>query len=237
MGEVNSNALIVLAMFVTVAVIVGAVATAAGRRVVESDRAHGDLAQEQAALRRVATLVAGGARPAAVFTAVADELAGLIGADATFVARRDEPATGEAEDFPAGTESRIRDFIELAAVAIANTQAEQELRVLAGTQEALRRLALLIAQGVAPDVVFAAVTKEVLRHFGNGTARLIRYELDGTATLLANEGTTGPHVQVGHAWKGYPPTGLTATVQRSGQTARWTTTVIFPAGRSTPLRA
>jgi hypothetical protein len=47
------------------------------------------LADEQAALRRVATLVAGGARPAEVFTAVADELGHLIGAEATFVSRVD----------------------------------------------------------------------------------------------------------------------------------------------------
>src|ERR1035438_5519913 len=45
------------------------------------------LADQQAALRRVATLVAGGARPTDVFTAVADELGHLIGAEATFVAR------------------------------------------------------------------------------------------------------------------------------------------------------
>src|ERR1017187_340638 len=45
------------------------------------------LADQQVALRRVATLVAGGARPTDVFTAVADELGHLMGADATFVAR------------------------------------------------------------------------------------------------------------------------------------------------------
>jgi signal transduction histidine kinase len=49
---------------------------------------------------------------------------------------------------------------------------------------------------------------------------MIRYELDGTATLVANEGTTGPHVQVGKLWKGYPPTGLTATVLDTGRAAR-----------------
>ncbi len=48
------------------------------------------LADEQAALRRVATLVAAGARPAEVFTAVADELGHLIGAEATFVSRIDQ---------------------------------------------------------------------------------------------------------------------------------------------------
>jgi signal transduction histidine kinase len=109
---------------------------------------------------------------------------------------------------------------ELAATATANAQAKRELRELAETQAALRRLATLVARGETPEAVFAAATREALRHFGNGTARMFRYELDGTATLLANEGTTGPHVRVGEPWEGYPPTGLTAAVLRTGETAR-----------------
>jgi signal transduction histidine kinase len=266
------------------------------------------LAEEQAALRRVATLVAGGAPPAEVFAAVADELARLIGAEATFVSRVDHQcgehgeleafftvvgtygrvsdrvpvgfrmkllpgmlqttalrtgrparlngeqlangphsawvatlgvragvatpivvegrnwgmtvAATSQEDFPAGTESRMADFVELVATAIANARAEQKLHELADTQAALRRLATLVARGASPETVFAAATKEALRYFGGGTARMIRYELDGTATLVANEGTTGPHVRVGESWEGYPPTGLTATVLRTGQAAR-----------------
>jgi signal transduction histidine kinase len=263
------------------------------------------LADEQAALRRVATLVAGGGKPAEVFTAIMDELVHLIGAEAAVVSRLDHPAgqleryltvvasygrisdrvpvgfrlelvpgmvqaaalrtgrpariNGEAlargpyggwvatlgmragiatpivvggrqwgvtvavtsrEDFPAGTESRMADFMGLAGTAIANARAEQELRQLAETQAALRRLAMLIARGEPPEAIFAAATREALRHFGSGTARMIRYELDGTATLVANEGTTGPHVQVGKLWKGYPPTGLTATVLDTGRAAR-----------------
>src|SRR5260370_29807115 len=85
---------------------------------------------------------------------------------------------------------------ELAVMAIANARAEQELRELADTQAALQRLAILVARGEPPEVVFPAATREALRHFGAGTARMIRYELDGTATLVANEGTTGPHVRV-----------------------------------------
>jgi signal transduction histidine kinase len=273
------------------------------------DQAHlRQLADQQAALRRVATRVAGGARPADVFTAVADELGRLIGAEATFVSRLDRPSgeRGKVEgyvtvvgsygrvrdlapvgfrrklqpgmamtaafgtggsariggdmlasgpfsevvhglglraaiatpivvegrywgvtvaatsraDFPAGTESRMADFMELAATAIANAQADQELRELADTQAALRRLATLVARGEPPEAVFAAATRETLRHFGNGTARMIRYEPDGTATLVANEGTIGPHVRVGERWEGYPPTGLTATVSRTGRPAR-----------------
>src|SRR5882757_6724750 len=95
-----------------------------------------------------------------------------------------------------------------------------DARGLADIQASLRLLAALIAQGAEPDVVFAAVTKEILRHFGPGTARMIRYETDGTATILANEGTTGPHVRVGERWEGYPPNGLTAVVWKTGRTAR-----------------
>lgn len=93
-------------------------------------------------------------------------------------------------------------------------------RGLAETQASLRRLALLVAEGATSDVLFTAVTKEALRHFGGGTARTIRYERDGTATLLANEGTTGPHVRVGKPWQNIPPDGLTATIRRTGRCAR-----------------
>jgi signal transduction histidine kinase len=123
-------------------------------------------------------------------------------------------------DLPTGTEIRVGHFIELAATAIANAQAEQRLRDLVETQAALRRLAMLVARGEPPEVLFAAVTREVLRHFGHDTARMIRFELDGTATVVANEGTAGPHVRVGERWEGYPPNGLTATLLRTGRPAR-----------------
>jgi hypothetical protein len=54
------------------------------------------LADEQAALRRVATLVASRARPAEVFSAVADELGRLICAEATFVCSVDLCDAGRA---------------------------------------------------------------------------------------------------------------------------------------------
>ena len=72
------------------------------------------LVDEQAALRRVATLVASGAQPAEVFSAVADELGGLIGAEATFVSRvdlssADWPGASAADPSgePAGTEPTV----------------------------------------------------------------------------------------------------------------------------------
>ncbi|MDV3125993.1 GAF domain-containing protein [Mycobacterium sp. 21AC1] len=95
-----------------------------------------------------------------------------------------------------------------------------ELHDLTETQSALARLAALTARGVSPSELFAAVTNEVRRRFGATTARMIRYESDGTATVQANDGTIGAHVQVGQEWRGYPETGLTRTVWTTGRPAR-----------------
>ena len=65
----------VLALFLAVSVIVGGFATQAGRRAAGSEQARGVLAEEQAALRRVATLVASQPSPAEVFAAVTEETA------------------------------------------------------------------------------------------------------------------------------------------------------------------
>ncbi|HEY2043450.1 MAG TPA: GAF domain-containing protein [Jatrophihabitans sp.] len=259
-------------------------------------------AEEQAALRRVATLVAGAPAPEEVFAAVAAEVGRLPGCDITFL-NRYEPdgaatavgvwssagalpipvgtrvqaggpnvpsrvfqtrrpariddythATGPVADvadawgirsavgvpisvedrlwgvmsvvstreepLPADTELRLAGFTELVATAIANAQARVDLRGFADTQAALRRLATLVARGEPPEAVFAAATREALRYSGNGTARMIRFELDGTATLVANEGATFPDMEVGERWEGYPPNGLTATVRRTGRSAR-----------------
>jgi hypothetical protein len=45
---------------------------------------------------------------------------------------------------------------------------------------------MLVAPGEPPETVFAGRDQEALRH--SGTGRMIRHELDGTATLLASEG-------------------------------------------------
>jgi hypothetical protein len=55
----------------------------------------------------------------------------------------------------------MAEFVELAGMAIANAEAEQKLRELADTQASLRRLTMLVARGEPPEVLFAAVTKEV----------------------------------------------------------------------------
>ena len=59
----------------------------AEQRLVDSERATRALAAEQAALRRVATLVAADAPPQAVFERVTEEVAGLLGAPSAGVVR------------------------------------------------------------------------------------------------------------------------------------------------------
>jgi signal transduction histidine kinase len=257
------------------------------------------LADEQAALRRVATLVAHDSPPAQVFAAVAEELGRLLGAevtticryeadrtvtvvaewgDAAFpvgtrlavddenvggrvlrtgrVARMDDysNATGsfgsrvravglrsavgcpivvdgqlwgvmiaasrQAGTLPAATETRIGQFTELVATAISNTEARTHRGRLADEQAALRRVATLVARGVAPDEVFAAVTEEVRRLLGTGLAGMARYERD-TVTVLAAWAAEdgGEHPRVPGPW---PLEGgdLASTIATTGRSVR-----------------
>ncbi|HWE58164.1 MAG TPA: hypothetical protein VG228_00600 [Solirubrobacteraceae bacterium] len=61
-------------------------------------------------------------------------------------------------------------------------------RALAEEQAALRRLATLVARGVPPESVFAAVTEEVGRLPSVDSAHVGRYEPDGAVTFLAAAG-------------------------------------------------
>jgi signal transduction histidine kinase len=79
--DLNAATVLVLGLFLVMSVIVGAFATTANRRVIATERARGAIAEEQSALRRVATLVARAAPPAEVFAAVTEEAGRLLGAD------------------------------------------------------------------------------------------------------------------------------------------------------------
>jgi signal transduction histidine kinase len=60
----------------------------------------------------------------------------------------------------------------------------EQLRVLAEEQAALRRVATLVARGVAPEQVFAAVTEEAGRLMSVEYASLGRFEPDGAFTVV-----------------------------------------------------
>jgi GAF domain-containing protein len=241
------------------------------------------LAEEQAALRRVATLAARGIAPEKLFAAVSEEAGQLLGAHlagmarynsdetvtvlATWAAEGEHPLVpgpwplgggdlaseiwrtgqpvriadyravrGRIASFvreelgigssvgspivvggrlwgalfvhgrqnhpppPPETESRLTSFADLVATAVANAESRAGLARLSDEQAALRRVATLVARGVPPEEVFAAVNEEVVRLLPVDFAHMGRYEGDGTATVVAASGSTVDHFRVGRRW-------------------------------------
>ena len=76
-------------MFVGLGAVIAVLGASTARRAEASERARGRLAEEQAALRRVATLVARDVRPADVLAAAAAEVGALLHADGTMLLRYD----------------------------------------------------------------------------------------------------------------------------------------------------
>jgi signal transduction histidine kinase len=310
------NDVVALVAFVLVAGAVSSVVGLAARRAREAETlaaanaVTGEelrvLAAEQAALRRIATLVAHGAPPGDVFAAVAQEAGSVLGADATTIARLDpdgattvlagvgdlpdevvvgsrwapEPpvalavalhtarparlddysqASGAYGDrvrrlgiqwsgvaapivvegrlwgaiavarrglFPADTEGRMAGFTELVATAIANAggraqleESRAELRHLADEQTALRHIATLVARGVPPGEVFAAVAQEVGSVLRADATIIARLDVDGATTVVARVGAYPTEFPLGSRWKPEPPSAL-AIALRTGHPAR-----------------
>ena len=236
------------------------------------------LEEEQAALRRVSTLVQRGVAPQQVFAAVAREVGQLLRVDLThmgryeadgtasvvavwspagidvpvgtrvpvegesicaLVLRSGEPARIDSYDdasgptaavlrdlgirssvgtpivvdgrlwgamvvsskagrpLPADTEARIVAFTELAATAIASSETRAEVERLAEEQAALSRVATLIARGPSPDEVFTAIAEQVGRLLRVSDTRLLRFEENGTATILAEWGAWESSERIG----------------------------------------
>ncbi len=232
--------MLAIGAYLGVSVLSGQLAARAWRSADVSDVARGVLADEQAALRRVATLVAHGVSQDELLAAVAREAGLLAGVHLVGIGRYDtqesitivaacgDPApidhvgtrwslqpdaplaarvlsTGRAARFdwltgkscagpalgglavrsgvgcpivvdrrtwglmfatspsalPADTEERLTNFTDLVATAIANADARAEVSRLAQEQAALRRVATLVAEGVPPTELFAAVAEEV----------------------------------------------------------------------------
>ena len=102
-----------------------------------------------------------------------------------------------AAPLPADTESRLENFTELVATAMANAHARAQADRLADEQAALRRVATLVAREAAPAEVFAAVAEEVARLLRVDRIAMVRYEPDGTATFVAHHGEPDARFPVG----------------------------------------
>jgi len=101
------------------------------------------------------------------------------------------------QPLPADTEERLAQFTELVATAIANAESRAGLTRLAEEQAALQRVATLVACGSPSEELFAAVPGEVGRLLQAGQTAMIRYETDGTATLVAAWSRTGDAAPLG----------------------------------------
>jgi GAF domain-containing protein len=93
--NLDGGTVLVLSLFLGMSLIVGGIATQSARRAARSEQARGALADEQAALRRVATLVARQPSPAEVFAAVTEEVTKVLHLDNghLVVYERDQTAT------------------------------------------------------------------------------------------------------------------------------------------------
>ncbi|MCU1676257.1 MAG: hypothetical protein JWM93_1015, partial [Frankiales bacterium] len=84
---------LVVAAYLVVALLIGMIGGRAQRRAEAAEQARGLLAEEQAALRRVATLVARQAPPVEVFATVTVEVRRLLGVDVASMVRFEQDGT------------------------------------------------------------------------------------------------------------------------------------------------
>src|SRR5271168_2746586 len=104
--------------------------------------------------------------------------------------------------------------------AVEAEHSRDELRVVADLQASLRRVATLVARGVAPSEVFSAVAEELARCLGMHHSCVFRYEHDGTGVLLAaGEDPGWMKVPVGTRVS-FEGDNIPAIVYRTGRTTR-----------------
>jgi PAS domain S-box-containing protein len=120
---------------------------------------------------------------------------------------------------PNQIEDRLAEFTELVATAISNTESRARLGRLAEEQAALRRVATLVASGVPPEKVFAAVTEEAVPLLSVEHVGLARYEPGGASAIVAwcGKGGLGPPVGTRQILGGH---NITTLVFETGRPAR-----------------
>ncbi|MDX6594531.1 MAG: hypothetical protein QOJ13_3727 [Gaiellales bacterium] len=124
------------------------------------------------------------------------------------------------EPLPPDTDERVEKFTELIATAIANAESRAALTRLAEEQAALRRVATLVARGVPPDEIFAAVSDEVGRLAGTDSATVIRYDDDGDGiSYVGSASKVSAAFPVGVHWK-FQEGMASYDVYRTGRSAR-----------------
>jgi PAS domain S-box-containing protein len=99
-------------------------------------------------------------------------------------------------------------------------EGRDELRVLVDELAALRRVATLVATGVSPDDVFAAVSDEVGRLVGTDSATVIKYDDDGAGICFVGVASKiSDAYPLGAHWP-FEDGMASAEVYRTGRSAR-----------------
>jgi signal transduction histidine kinase len=123
-------------------------------------------------------------------------LASMAAFNYAFLPPRYSLDPGSSEDWSVLAAFLVSSLVVSQLAARSQREARRSGR-LAGEQAALRRVATLVATGVSPPEVFAAVAREVGVLLGVDAAHMARYELDGTATGVAAWTPAGDQVPVG----------------------------------------
>jgi GAF domain-containing protein len=97
-------------------------------------------------------------------------------------------ATSDENPMPADAEPKIAEFTQLVATAISHLEARAEERRLTKEHAALRRVAMLVATEGSEAEVFTAIAEEIGRVLGMDEIRMLRYESDRTAVVVASWG-------------------------------------------------
>ncbi len=124
-----------------------------------------------------------------------------------------------AEAPPYDTEDRMVEFEELLVTAIANAESREALARLADEQAALRRVATLAARESSPVELLGAVTEEAARVLETEAVGMLRFEPDGTATLVAQSQTPWDPPPLGSRFT-LDGENVIASVHRTGRAAR-----------------
>ena len=114
----------------------------------------------------------------------------------TVVLHRGEPVAALQDDGPLPEIGAP--LAPAVAVALDNERLQLALRARLEEQQALRRIATVVARQHGPDDVLSLVTSEVARHLAADAAMTARYDGPGLATVVADWSAPGvSHFPVG----------------------------------------
>jgi signal transduction histidine kinase len=105
------------------------------------------------------------------------------------------------------------------AVSLDNAELYARFRLIADEQAALRRVAVLVAQGASPAAVFDTVAAELGTLLDADGLSLCRLETGDELTVLAHYGPAARHVPVGTRMRHDEPS-VSATIRRTLRPAR-----------------